>query len=64
MLINVPVIKLMLSISKAIFKNDASFIFPSFQRQLLYMVYVALTKYQYGPPSNKSISHSPRPSLP
>lgn len=54
MLINVPVSKLMLSISKAIFKNDASFIFTLLvKRQLLYMVYVALTKYQYGPPLNK-----------
>lgn len=63
MLINVPVSKLMLSISKAIFKNDASFIFTLLSKTAFIHGICSINQISIWATIEQSISHSPRPSL-
>lgn len=64
MLINVLVSKLMLSISKAIFKNDASFIFALLSKTTLIHDICSINQISIWATIKQGVSHGPRPSLP
>lgn len=64
MLTNVPVSKLMLSISKAILKNDTSFIFTLLSKTTFIHDVCTINQISIWATIEQGASHNPRPSLP
>lgn len=64
MLTNVPVCKLMLSISEAIAKNDTSFIFTPLSKTTSIHDICSINQIPIWATIKKGVSQDPRPSLP
>lgn len=64
MLINVPISKLMLSISKAILKNDTSSIFTLLSKTTFIYHTCSINQISIWATIKQGVSHNPRPSLP
>lgn len=64
MLINIPVSKLMLSISKPILKNDTSFIFALLSKTTFIHHICSISQISIWATIKQGVSHDPRPALP